>query len=547
VAFVRLANFGASGLALDPFEEGLDTAWSTLSSVDTSAGELTSPGQEAAIIGACPITPKWQYFYEGGQGGLLFVSDGSEVWATEGITWVQVVAGWHGGLVTYCVFLGSLIVNSSTDGPSYWNATGGTTWGESAGVTWSSATQAWGSADFSGIIPLPGWFSGATCLQMVSYKNFLVAIAVDDPVRGAALQPYLVAWSGAAPAGGLPTVWDPAPDNLAGDTLVQDMPGVLSGASVMRDALMIYKTDSIYRMSFLEGSALVMRVERVHRDDGIDHPYAMASIEDIHYLVTRAGMMAFDGQQASPVDFLRVQEEIRQRFRTSFPDNDIIYCAAYPGRKEIWVAYRDVGASEFFGILKLDLQQKSFSVHNYSGKQLTAICPGSLRPAFTDSLGSWASQGSALWSDFTDTPWSGGIGDPLLDTMLLAQGSNIARYVAQADPVWLDGSSKTATAIRYGVRLSAAPARSIVRGIYPYVRGSGTLLVTLGKTWAPWQAGGPQTVQWGAQRAFRPGVDRYLPMREVGDVFAIKIESNDGEPWRLAGIGLEYDTLGAVG
>jgi hypothetical protein len=591
--FQLLKNFGAGGLATDPFEENASPVqWSQLDSVDMIAGDMASPGQDITLAKACPITPKWMFAYTADFTDYLFVTDGFAVWSTSGGQWTKLVDGWHGGLVTFTVFLGSLVINSYTDGPFYWPR--GVTmtqdiWGLPTppdstnpvlNVHWQDQplTETWNSTTFDALLALPGWFLDATCLQIVAYKNFLVAIGVRDPARSSDIEPYLICWSDAAPAGGVPGSWDPLPTNLAGDTLAQDTPGSLSAADIMRDDLVIYKTDGqVYRLTFVGGN-LVMNLQRLYQGFGVAYPGAVASLSGIHYLATRSGIMAFDGQTMQALDFARIQESVRELFKSA--DGEVSLSCAYPGRKQIWTAYRQTGTGPYFGILKYDVEQNVFTVHDYSGENLTSICPGRIGSTFSGPVDTWVggddipwdAGGSDSWQDGNEQawnaestiiwlgdeaagvpndsadPWDKGIGTPLQDTMFLAVGEGvIARYDPRGTSLRWDGVAKTCKATRYGIRLGENPSRQIIRGIYPLAKGPGKLKVTVGKSWAPWQDGGPVEVQWGPERTFTPGVDRMIPLRMIGDSFAIQIANDDGERWTLGGIGVEFDQLGRRG
>lgn len=556
--FAIVKNFGTGGISTDPFEENRDSnQWEILANIDLVAGDISACGQDIQQGSQCPITPKWMFSFSAAGVDYLFISDGGSVYATSGGSWTMLISGWDGGLVTFAVFLGSLIVNSHTNGPFYWDrnqSINDDSWVTGQNITWNQeSVQVWATTQFSNLLPLPGWFPNGTCLQMVAYRNFLVAIGVNDPARSPSLSPYLICWSDAAPAGGIPSTWDPLPTNVAGDTLVQDTPGSVGGGATMRNDLIIYKTDgAVYRLSFVERSDLIMHTERLYQGYGVDYPGAIAELSGVHYLTTRSGIMSFNGQTMTELDFGRLQESVRAMFRSA--SDSITSVSSYPGRKQIWVAYRRSADEPYFGILKYDVTQNAYSVSNFSGKGLTSICYGSVGSAFVGSTDAWATGPDEPWATGSDDAWASSISDPLLDTMFMAVGGDtessnsiVVRYEPSGGPKWYDGSNKVPRAVRYGIRLNENPGRTIIKGVYPLARGSATLQIRLGHSWAPWQANGPVSVTWGEPRSFRPGIDRFLPMRSIGEVFAIEIQSDDGLPWSLAGFGVEFDTLGARG
>lgn len=562
--FQVIKNFGAGGLAIDPFEENANPIqWSQMDSVDLVSGDMVSPGQDVVLANNCPVVPKWMFAYTVDFIDYLFATDGFEVWSTSGGEWTKLVSGWRGGLVTFTVFLGSLVINSYTDGPWYWprNTTlYNDIWGTDSvedisdpilNVKWQdqSLTETWNSTTFDVLLRLPGWFVDATCLQIVAYKNFLVAIAVNDPARSSSLEPYLICWSDAAPAGALPGQWDPLPTNLAGDMLAQDTPGSLAAGEIMRDDLNLYKTDGqVYRMSYVGGS-LVMQLQRIYQGPGIAYPGSVTSCSGLHYLTTRSGMVVFDGQSMREIDFARIQESVRSIFQSA--DGYVTYSCAYPGRNQIWTAYRFIGSGPYFGILKYDITQDCFTAHTYSGDNLTAMCPGRVGSTFSKTDDAWETGLNISWDDTSvdgTDPWNQGIADPLQDTIFLAVGTNnIVRHDPRGSPRRYNGSPKISQAIRYGIRLGENSHRVLVRGIYPLAKGPGNLKITMGKSWSPWQMGGPTEVQWGRQTVFRPGIDRVINLREIGDSFAIEVTNDDGEAWTLGGIGFEFEPLGLRG
>lgn len=589
--FQVIKDFGPGGLATDRYEENAAPAqWTVMDSVDLVAGDLASPGQDIALALKCPIQPQWMFAYTTDQTDYLFVTDGNAVWATSGGEWTMVFDGWSGGLVTFTVFLGSLIINSATNGPYYWSralSIGDDIWGTPnppdntdpiLNVAWQDqGGETWNSTTFSTLLRLPGWFADATCLQIIAYKNFLVAIAVRDPARSNDIYPYLICWSDAAPAGGVPGTWEPLPDNLAGDTLAQDTSGGLSGAELMRDDVVIYKTDGqVYRLTYV-GGLLVMQLQRLYQGFGVPYPGAIVNLSDVHYLTTRSGIMAFDGQRMVELDFGRIQESVRSIFTAG--RGFISHACAYTGRKQVWIAYKPSVAASFFGVLKYDIAQNCFTVHTYSGDSFTAICSGRIGNSFSDINDTWVGGDDIPWMaagpdswaggnayswDYESTlrwlddgsagvptdaydSWDRGVSIPLGDTVFTALGRTIVRYDPRGKPLRHDGTPKRCKVERYGIRLSDNTNRCLIRGLYPMAEGSGVLKFSVGKSWAPWQHEGPQSVQWGNERTFTPGYTREIPMRLVGDSFALRITSDDGESWVLGGIGVEYDQLGLRG
>ena len=114
----------------------------------------------------------------------------------------------------------------------------------------------------------------------------------------------------------------------------------------------------------------------------------------------------------------------------------------------------------------------------------------------------------------------------------------VAGYKLNVKPLHADGSAKQATATRYGIRL--APDRQCMFR-YPYPEGAGEpFTLAVGVSWAPGQQSA-NTTTWEPVRAYSPGQTRVIPLRVIGDTFALQVMADD--VFRLHAVGVDYEPV----
>jgi hypothetical protein len=545
--YVRLDNFGRAGGNYDTFETGLSASeWSFVTNVDLHVGDIVSAGADLPRGDPCPITPNYIYLYQVGNQSYDVISNGQEIYvAVNGEGWEQIGTGLGGGLVNYDVFKGCLIINSTTGGPYYWCPLGGAvalSWSNWHVGTWSDLPfTSWNTIDSSsdtGIRRLPGWPENAVASQVVAYKDQLVALAVSSPDIDDASPEYLIRWSSLAPAGSLPASWTPAVGNFAGFAYVQDTPGPLAAAKLLRNDLILYKIDSIWRLTATGDPGLPMVLERVLTCRGVETPSAVAACGEVHFMATDRGFGIFDGNQFQHLDFLRTQDAItRSIAQNAF---EFVQCAYYGGRQEVWIGYRlpndDSGVA---AILKYNVQHDAFCLHYYippsAPEKVLSFAPGR-NVVGSAQTSTWTTWGDGYtWETLPYNSWVDTLPVDTAEVMVLGFSNQLASYTHDVDPKYLDGSAKEAVLERHGIRFSGERTATL-KALYPESAYE-PIGVEVGTSWSPAQEI-QGTTQWQPKRTFTPGVDRVLPQRVIGDTFALRVTSEN--QFRLHAIGLEY-------
>jgi len=569
--FQRLDNFGGGGLNADLFESGLSAQqWSVIENADIAGGDLESAGADAVRGTPPPIRVRYQYLYLSGDRSWDVVSDGEEVWAAiAGEDWQQLAKGWGGGIVTFDVFRGCLLVNSRTDGLHFWCTVYGNAqednWDSEVTLPWDDSCEernwdwtplverdAWGSAITDGAWqddslqwdeypagqePLqraPGWCDGWTALQVVAYKDQLVAIGVNAPsIYGDAAEPFLVLWSSLAPAGSFPNAWNPQVGNFAGYVLVQDTPGALAAALLLRDDLILYKTDSIWRLSATGDPGLPMRLERVMTCRGVETPYGVTACGEEHWLVNDRGLGRFNGNSFDFLDFARVKAYLRENILQALFNYRLI--AFYGQRQEVWIGFSPNNEDEYLqGILKYNILHNAFTIHTFPDDYLQTFACG--RQTTIDVLtDTWENGETLTWDEEEKILWRGQGPLNTTEVAVLATSEGLAQYWHYTKPTYRDGSPKAARLERYGLRF--VPNRqSWITALYPEAAYD-EITVRAGRSWTPGQQLA-ETVKWEPPRTFVPGLGRKIPYAFQCDTLALRVDST--KQWRLHAVGIEY-------
>ena len=506
------------------------------------------------------------------------LSGGPFFW--RGLTGVNGLTTWEEGQGTTWTEAGAFAWDSQTDkvrALTTWDQSGDTSWADAGIYQWNNTTE-------EVCPPLPGWPERARCLQIVAFGNYLVALSVDyspgipntvwndppfdawadgsgttwddlvlassTPVDfGKDKAPYLVWWSSAAAPGSVPSEWLPTTTNAAGDFLVQDTGGIIAGGRKLRDSLIIYKSDSIYRMFQTYDPSTVMAYERVVSRPSIESPYGVAEFGERHYCVSKAGIFIFDGQQAQQVDYDRVHGAVQSV--STLRGFDRVQVVANQQDAEIWFGFRNVGAGPLTTVLKYCLPYDAFTVHQY-GDGLTSLASGQYTQDFATRT--WRNPPVQTWADAALLEWV----DPtlrgeLVDRVFLAENNQVRTY----EPLRGGRNGKSArptSLVRYGIRLSDPSTKTMLRALYPEMEAGESVDFEIGIQHQPWRSydGELPQIVWGPKRQFRPGTDNELPLVDVGTTYAIRISSRtdseaDNQFWRLHALGFGFETLGQYG
>lgn len=118
-------------------------------------------------------------------------------------------------------------------------------------------------------------------------KNFVILGDCNDGVNDLGDQVW---WS----ALGNDASWTPSAATQAGNLRILSAPGKITALVKMRDAVAIYKEDSVHILDY-QGSPLLWTERMVSNQVGCAALHGVASVNGIHYFLHRTGVHRFDG------------------------------------------------------------------------------------------------------------------------------------------------------------------------------------------------------------------------------------------------------------
>jgi len=549
MSLIRIKDFGNLGGNVDRqttlVEPGV---WSTLDNIDIESGDIRSGWGDTEATATPPCEPKYIYRFDGLNQSWVICSDGTEVFAYGGTTWIDITPTvtvtttttwqdlldepflWQDLLDEPVVTWGDL-ANSNISPLVFAGDVSFTTFGGILVVCPSQGHPVYWEDEAGRLKPLPGWAPNSVAKQIVAYTNHLVAIALDDGSTEGAK--FRVAWSDAAAEGEIPQSWDFAdPTILAGSVQLRDTPGFLTTAELLRNDLIIYKADTIYRM-FLRGDELVMGFERVISDHGCDSWRGVARLGDVHFFADAGDIRVFDGQVTRSITEFRIKEQLQVAI--SNDERDKTFVVANPDREEIWVGIVPAGSDTFDLVPIYSLSHDAWTMKSYPAT--LSMTMGHLSHIGPE-IDTWQDlhDKGITWEMWTDT-WGSSLFDPSERGITFG----VSGMIFQADKSHTDrnGAPKHCTAERRGFMLADLPQRVTVRAVYPEMEGSATVQIQVGAQWHP-----GDSVRWTLPQDFRPGIDRKLNVRITGQPTALRVTSHVADGWRLGALSLDITEAG---
>lgn len=185
-------------------------------------------------------------------------------------------------------------------------------------------------------LPLPGWPVGTVCRSIRAFKNHLIGLNVSD---GSGEFPDQIIWSNAADAGSVPPDWDFSDTtSLAGALEVSDTRGALVDSALFRNSLLIYKTQSVYRMDYI-GPPFVFSVSLLFDSFGAVAPNCIVEIFGGHVVLTNEDLIFHDGHQPRSLLKGRIKERFAELINSDLVDRYKSFLFHYFDQNEIWIFF----------------------------------------------------------------------------------------------------------------------------------------------------------------------------------------------------------------
>lgn len=525
---------GAVGMAPDQVSSLLpQNAWSRLFNVQTSAGSIRSSQGERKLFDLS-IKPRYHTAYQAPNGRTyVIVSDGANIIAYDVLSQIPAdilpAAGiWSSGAVTFTNLNGILVVNSESDGPFYWDVPAAL-----------PADQI--------LVPLPGWDSKWRCKAMIAFRYYLVAMNMTEDSKN---YMHKLRWSNSAQEGDLPTQWVASLTNDAGDDLLGETAGGIIGGAIVRDVLMVLKTDAVYSMSWI-GGQYVMRVDRLKDGVGTRVPQGFAGGIGGLFVFTSSDVLLFDGQNSNSIAAGRVKNAIFTNVSEDLWEFSQVFMFGNGNVVMIGI----VGA----GSTRLTDAYVYNYVENTWGHKALAFGYGFDQALVTISadMPTWDELGEPnplnppmqrmipglTWDQQRGGSWNKGVYQPSVPDLLVYESNDTDTAwwvsVVALEDTNSSGSAKYCMAERLGIPAEGADGMAMVTEVWPEIVGDIPVRISIGG-----QLSENSAPIWDGPHDFIPGVTNSITPRVTGRFICIRVESQSKGRWVLGALTYDWQRCG---
>lgn len=319
---VAVNQVGQAGLLLDtPPAEIPANAWSRGINARFYNGVVQAMHGDRRLVSDMPQQPTWGMCVRDdiAVNAKWVIAAGDRVYALEGVTLYDItpatpgtppaVPSWSGDM------LGLQIVMHDSQRTPWW---------------WTDANVS------TPMVPLPNWPAGMKAYTIRSFKQVLVAL--DITKADGKHFPTMVKWSHPADPGFAPPTWNEADETKdAGETVLAETSGACKDCVPLRDVNIIYKSDSVYGMTFI-GGVFIFRFYKIFGDWGIPHRNcACEYVTGKHFCFTGTDLVIHDGNQVRSVISGKVKSLLKQITVDQLP---ACFVCTNPGFSEVWFGFR---------------------------------------------------------------------------------------------------------------------------------------------------------------------------------------------------------------
>jgi len=304
---------------------------------------------------------------------------------------------------------------------------------------------------------LDNWPNNTFCKALRTFKNFLVALNVTKSGNNF---PFMVKWSAPADPGAVPITWDETDATQdAGEQDLAESNGAIIDGLQLRDVFMIYKEDSVWRMSYT-GGAFVFAFEKVLGVSGALNKNCIVEVDGFHFVLTGSDVIVHDGQNSTSILDKQARRALFQDFDVSAIDRAFVF--KNPFLNEVFVCYPQAGNAIPNKALVWNYRDRTVSY-----RDIPALHHANFG-AVDSSLGDvWDSDGDPWNSDLT--LWNGPDFTPNTTRVLMA--SDAQRLYLLDVSASFDGVKPNCVLERVGLSFDAPEKIKLVRGIRLRVTG----------------------------------------------------------------------------
>lgn len=430
--------------------------------------------------------------------GKVFVVNGStytDITRTSGGDYAGTKNGWTSTLLS-----GLPIINDTVDPPQQWD------------LVLANKTAV-----------LTNWTVTNTCKSIRAYKNYLVALNVT---KGSTKYPYMVKWSSAADPGTFPE-WDETDPTLdAGETDLADGGDVIVDGLGLQKDFIIYKTNSMWRMSFV-GGVYVMSFNPISKSSGILAKNCVVEMDGWHFVVTGSDIIVHDGQTITSVLDKQTRRYFFSSLDTDYYGQTFVFKNEY--LNEICVAYPSAGSSSCNKMLVWNYKDKTVSFRDIPNLNHAAsgLVESSLTTTWSADSAPWGSD-TTVWNQPDFTP----------DASRVVWASSDQKLYLMDSSATNNGTIPSASLERIGLSFGSPETVKLVKGVRPRIQGDlgATVTISVGGANDPYET--PTYTNMTHTIGSTVANDCLVSGRYI----ALKIASDTAYTWRLDSVDMDVDS-----
>ena len=507
---VSIPAIGSVGVNRDTQPHELPiSALSEVRNIRMRDGSAERIAGDVPVLKTPTVTPYWLQIYKPLGANFVVHAGLAEVHANQAdaltnITGTNTLTGtdadrWTGGVLN-----GVLVLNNGVNPPMYWGG--------------NIATP---------LAVLTGWNSNWRCLALRPFKNYLIGL---NWVKSGTNYPNMVKWSAAADPGTVPATWNEAdPTNDAGEIDLSETSGVVVDGLPLGDSFIIYKSDSMYAMTYI-GGQYIWQFRRLPGDVGILARGCVCNTPVGHLVLTLGDAVVHNGSGLQSILSGKVRRHLFASMDGQFADRSFVL--SNPATNEAWICYPETGSQVCTKALIWNWVDGTFTFRDLSG-----VTCGTSGQYESNGQSPWSADG-ATWAD-DDTSWDMDYLPATQSRFIL--GTNTPQLLGVDVGTQFHGSTFPATVERTGLAFDDLESVKTCKAIYPRIDG------TTGET-VYVQAGGAMDVEgpynWSDPVPYVIGSTYRADLFASGRFLAYRVYSTAALSWRIRSLDMEVQAMG---
>ena len=366
---------------------------------------------------------------------------------------------------------------------------------------------------------------------MRPYKNTFFAMNL---MRGSLALPSTIQWCEFIAPGAVETDWVPRTTNSAGEVSLGDTSGNIIDGAPLRDDFIVYKEDSVYRVSFTGIAGDPFQFERLPDYVRIINRGCIGNAGEFHILASRDDVQIFDGNTFRSI----LSDRLRNYYKDQIFEARLqtAFVAVLNVENEAWICFPTTGEA---GELK---HPDLAIVWNYKNDTLSltdlpqcrdmdeGLIVGQSQDTFDDNTMTFDEDTARFDESAFESAFS---------QMAGAHGTSVSIFGNTATD---DTTPRRCIAERIGLTLTdqglgyqSADRVHTIRVVKPYLQSTGPVNIQLGSQLQPGSA-----VIWESEQPYDPATQDEAHFRTTGRYFAWRIRSEANVTWELTDMEFEY-------